>query len=115
MKTFVPLKKNLLASLLLIAFHSAFASDHLVFQNPSLVSGDALQLNAVYRFDNVKYGATNLQTGSSTRQFSLYMHGIQYPNQITLPVKLLDFTANFMKPNALLNGTPARNIISVIS
>jgi hypothetical protein len=30
MTTFVPFKKNLLASLLLIGFHSAFAGDHLV-------------------------------------------------------------------------------------
>ena len=51
----------------------------------------------------IKYGATSLQTGSSTRQFSLYMQGFQYPNQITLPVKLLDFTANYTNPNALLN------------
>ena len=262
MKTFVPFKKNLLAFLLLIGFRSAFAGDHLVFQNPSLVSGTALQLNAVYRFDNImpnvyalvsidslvngakvaifddnsagvgyadafqpqitvpglpagilheayavfkitfyntvtndvvnlqtvgataldidgnatlkefaeidmgggnatymsttpdisvisilsginyraedvlgierngidtagfanmftvtkgnvfsfkiKYGARNLQIGSSTRQFSLYMQGFQYPNQVTLPVKLLDFTANYAKPNALLNWSTSQ-------
>ena len=43
-----------------------------------------------------------------TRQFSLYMQGFQYPNQVTLPVKLLDFTANYMKPNALLNWSTSQ-------
>jgi hypothetical protein len=42
-----------LAFLLLTGFRAAFAADHLVFKNPSLVSGTALQLNALYRFDNI--------------------------------------------------------------
>jgi len=53
MKTFVPFKKALLVLFLLITFRSAFAIDHLVFTNATKVSGASLQLNAVYRFDNV--------------------------------------------------------------
>lgn len=73
----MPCKKNLLAFLLLIGFRFAFANDHLIFQNPSLVSGTALQ-------------------------------GFQYPNQITLPVKLVDFTANYTNANALLNWSTSQ-------
>lgn len=41
----------------------------------------------------VKYGAKMLASSSTNRQFSLYMKGFSYPNQITLPVKLESFTA----------------------
>jgi hypothetical protein len=41
-----------------------------------------------------KFGATTLlQTGSTARQYSLYMKGFSLPNQIVLPVKLESFTA----------------------
>jgi len=56
----------------------------------------------------LKLGGTSLQTTSSVRQFSVYMQGFQYPNQITLPVKLVDFTANYNNPNALLNWSTAQ-------
>jgi hypothetical protein len=43
---------------------------------------------------SVKYGATTLLAGSANRQYSLYMKGFQYPDQIViLPVKLESFTA----------------------
>ena len=41
----------------------------------------------------VKYGARMLAATATNRQFSLYMKGFSYPNQITLPVKLESFTA----------------------
>ncbi|MFI5187375.1 MAG: T9SS type A sorting domain-containing protein [Chitinophagales bacterium] len=53
MKTTVPFKKTLLVFFLLITFRLAFAVDHLIFKSPTLVSGTALKLNAVYRFDNI--------------------------------------------------------------
>ncbi len=56
----------------------------------------------------IKLGGTSLQTSSVVRQYSVYMQAFQYPNQITLPVKLLDFTANYNKPNALLNWSTAQ-------
>jgi hypothetical protein len=56
----------------------------------------------------IKYGATSLQTGSTTRQFSLYMDGFQYPDQIKLPVKLIDFTARYTKPNVVLEWSTAQ-------
>lgn len=56
----------------------------------------------------MKLGGTSLQTTSSVRQFSVYMQGFQYPNQITLPVKLVGFTANYNNPNALLNWSTAQ-------
>ncbi|HEY1872129.1 MAG TPA: hypothetical protein VGG71_13800, partial [Chitinophagaceae bacterium] len=263
MKTFVPLKKTFLAFFLLVAFRTSFAGDHLVFQNPTLVSGSALQLNAVYRFDNVmpdvyavvsidslingatvailddntpgvgytdafqpqvtvpgdpsgnvhegyavfkitfynsltdavislqnvgvtavdvdgsstlkefaivdmnggsasymsttpdisvvsingkqfrgsdvlgiersgidtsalgnmfsvtnsnissfeiKYGATSQLISSSSRQFSLYMKGFKYPDQITLPIKLVDFAAKYDQPDVILSWKSAQEI-----
>ncbi len=42
---------------------------------------------------SVKYGATSASTSNSSRQFSLYMKGFQYPSQVILPLNLLSFTA----------------------
>jgi hypothetical protein len=41
----------------------------------------------------IKYGARMLAASATNRQFSLYMKGFNYPNQIILPVKLESFTA----------------------
>ncbi len=41
----------------------------------------------------IKYGARTIGAANGTRQYSLYMKGFTYPNQITLPVKLESFTA----------------------
>ena len=41
----------------------------------------------------IKYGARMLAASATDRQFSLYMKGFNYPNQIILPVKLESFTA----------------------
>ena len=49
-----------------------------------------------------KYGAKSTDTGLTTRQFSLYMKGFQYPSQVTLPVKLIDFSAKYNQANVLL-------------
>lgn len=42
---------------------------------------------------SVKYGATSTSTSNSSRQYSLYMKGFQYPSQVILPLNLLSFTA----------------------
>ncbi len=41
----------------------------------------------------IKYGAKTIGAANGSRQYSLYMKGFTYPNQITLPVKLESFTA----------------------
>jgi Secretion system C-terminal sorting domain len=41
----------------------------------------------------VKYGAKTIGAANGARQYSLYMKGFNYPNQIILPVKLESFTA----------------------
>lgn len=41
----------------------------------------------------VKYGASTLNASTVNRQFSLYMKGFAYPNQVTLPVELVSFSA----------------------
>lgn len=43
----------------------------------------------------VNYGMITTTTSSATRQFSLYMKGFAIPNQVTLPVELVSFSANF--------------------
>ncbi len=48
---------------------------------------------------SVKFGATTLASGSSNRQFSLYMKGFNYINTSTLPVKLKSFDANLRPDN----------------
>ncbi len=39
------------------------------------------------------YGANTIGGGSATRQFSLYVKGFNYPDEITLPVELTSFSA----------------------
>jgi hypothetical protein len=41
----------------------------------------------------IKYGTSTLVRTTTARQFSLYMKGFQYPDQITLPVKMVSFSA----------------------
>jgi len=54
---------------------------------------------------SVKYGATSTSTSNSSRQFSLYMKGFQYPSQITLPLNLLSFTAGLNNDKTGLKWT----------
>jgi hypothetical protein len=58
----------------------------------------------------VKFGAKSTLTTSATRQFSLYMKGFNYPSQITLPVKLLDFEAKYTKPDVSLTWRSSQEI-----
>ena len=55
----------------------------------------------------IKYGATSTSSSNSSRQFSLYMMGFQYPNQVALPLDLLSFTAFLNKTNVDLKWTTA--------
>ncbi|MBS1654613.1 MAG: T9SS type A sorting domain-containing protein [Bacteroidetes bacterium] len=48
---------------------------------------------------SIKYGTSTLVRTTAVRQFSLYMKGFQYPDQITLPVKLVSFSALLNKQN----------------
>jgi hypothetical protein len=41
----------------------------------------------------IRYGALTVLPEQDERQFSLYMKGFMYPNQVTLPVELVSFTA----------------------
>jgi hypothetical protein len=41
----------------------------------------------------IKYGATTTTRDEDNRQYSLYMKGFTYPNQMTLPVELTAFSA----------------------
>ena len=56
---------------------------------------------------SVKYGAKSLSNSNSSRQFSLYMKGFQYPNEITLPLNLLSFTTTLNKNNVDLKWVTA--------
>src|SRR6185295_8800161 len=95
MKTFVPFKKIVLAFVLLTGFRSAFAADHLIFKNPSLVSGTALHVNAVYRFDNVMpnvyalVSIDSLVNGATVAIFDDNSAGVGYTDafqpQVTVP------------------------------
>jgi hypothetical protein len=58
----------------------------------------------------VKYGAKSLLSGASTRQYSLYMKGFLYPSQATLPVKLVDFSARYNKPDVNLSWKSSEEI-----
>lgn len=58
----------------------------------------------------IKFGAKSRLTGSSSRQFSLYLKGFQYPNQVTLPVKLVDFAAKYNQTNVSLTWKSAQEI-----
>ncbi|MGC4037664.1 MAG: T9SS type A sorting domain-containing protein [Chitinophagaceae bacterium] len=53
----------------------------------------------------VKYGAKSLSNSNSSRQYSLYMKGFQYPSQILLPLNLLSFTAFVNSTNVDLKWT----------
>lgn len=41
----------------------------------------------------VRFGINTITSGSQSRQFSMYMKGFDYPQQITLPVELVSFNA----------------------
>lgn len=41
----------------------------------------------------VNFGTATILPTTTTRQFSLYMKGFAYPNQVTLPVELVSFSA----------------------
>jgi Secretion system C-terminal sorting domain len=56
---------------------------------------------------SVKYGAKSTSTSNSSRQYSLYMKGFQYPNQVILPLDLLSFNAYLDKSNVNLNWSTA--------
>jgi hypothetical protein len=54
----------------------------------------------------VRMGSTASNTNATDpRMFSVWFKTFAFMAPITLPVKLLDFTANYTKPNALLNWT----------
>jgi hypothetical protein len=53
-------------------------------------------------------GMVTTSIGSTQRLFSLYGKSFNYPKPVTLPVKLLDFTANYLKPNAALNWSTSQ-------
>lgn len=56
---------------------------------------------------SVKYGASTLNANPVNRQFSLYMKGFAYPNQITLPVEWVSFSAILNTDKADLKWTTA--------
>jgi hypothetical protein len=87
MKTFVVFKTTFLVFFLLSTFRSAFAIDHLAFNNARKVSGGPLKLNTVYRFDNV------------------------VPNVYALvSAKLVDFLTKYNQTNVSLTWKSAREI-----
>lgn len=55
----------------------------------------------------VNFGTTTLLHASDSRQFSLYMKGFTYPNQVTLPVELVSFTATLNNKQTDLKWTTA--------
>lgn len=56
---------------------------------------------------SVKYGAKSTSSSNSSRQYSLYMKGFQYPNQVILPLDLLSFNAYLDKSSVNLNWSTA--------
>jgi hypothetical protein len=56
----------------------------------------------------IKYGTTTLLPTRDNRQFSMYMKGFSYPNQVTLPVDIISFSA-------MLEGTSKVNLNWVTS
>ena len=61
----------------------------------------------------VKYGATSTNASNTSRQYGLYMQGFKYPNQVTLPLNLLSFTAVINKNNVDLKwATDAEKSVS---
>jgi len=55
----------------------------------------------------VKVGVVKTNTNQTARQFSLYMKGFAYPNLLSLPVKLVSFTAALNNNNVDLRWTTA--------
>ncbi|RYY57769.1 MAG: T9SS type A sorting domain-containing protein [Chitinophagaceae bacterium] len=53
----------------------------------------------------VRYGSVALTPSNSARQFSMYMKGFAYPDQITLPVSLKSFTAELHNSQVSLKWT----------
>jgi hypothetical protein len=58
----------------------------------------------------IKYGAKSTLKNSTDRQFSLYMKGFQYPSEITLPVKLVDFSAKYDQTKVSLSWKSTQEI-----
>lgn len=56
----------------------------------------------------MNYGTNTLLPSRDNRQFSMYMKGFSYPNQVTLPVDIISFNAN-------LEGTTKVNLKWVTS
>lgn len=54
---------------------------------------------------SVKYGATSVTSSNASRQFSMYMMGFQYPNQVTLPLKLISFAGMLHQSSVDLKWT----------
>ena len=54
---------------------------------------------------SIKYGATSAINSKMSRQFSMYMLGFQYPNQVTLPLKLISFSGIMHKNSVDLKWT----------
>jgi hypothetical protein len=55
----------------------------------------------------VNYGMVTTTNSSSSRQFSLYMKGFTIPNQVTLPVELVSFSATLNNGKADLKWVTA--------
>jgi hypothetical protein len=55
----------------------------------------------------VNYGMITTTASSAARQFSLYMKGFAIPNQVTLPVELVSFSANLNSNKVDLKWTTA--------
>jgi hypothetical protein len=55
----------------------------------------------------VKVGVVKTNTSQTARQFSIYMKGFAYPNLLSLPVKLVSFTAALNNSNVDLRWTTA--------
>jgi hypothetical protein len=58
----------------------------------------------------IKYGAKSTLKNSTDRQFSVYMKGFQYPSEITLPVKLVDFSAKYDQTKVSLSWKSSQEI-----
>jgi len=59
---------------------------------------------------SVAYGVSKTTNSSSTRQYSLYLKGFNYPAPSTLPVKLTAFTASLVKEKVSLKWETASEI-----
>lgn len=56
---------------------------------------------------SIRYGTSTLLPQQDDRQFSMYMKGFSYPDQVTLPVELLSFTATLNNNKTDLKWTTA--------